>query len=1307
MNKRSLVLNAALGSALAATMLVPSMAQAQNFNEWNGNPKAFGINTLTPHVTSMPYNTLEEALKMDRRGSEWYQSLSGTWKFYHVDAPAQRNNEFFADNYDVSKWDEIPVPSSWQIYGYDHPIYSNVIYPWNARDWINPPEAPTKFNPVGHYRRDFTVPKSWDGKRIRLHFEGVESAYYVWMNGKFVGYSENSFTDHEFDVTDKLRSGNNNISVQVFRWCDGSWMEDQDFIRLSGIYRDVYIYATPKTHIQDFQVNASLASNYTDGTLNPSIWVKNTGSSASGAYTLEMGVYDDAGAAVVTDKASITSIAAGAETKVTFSKTITSAKIWASETPNLYTFVLTLKDASGKTVQVESNRIGFRKVELKKNAQGITQFVVNGKPVILRGVDRHEIDPDNGRVMSYELMEKDVFLMKQFNINALRMSHYPNDPRMYDLCDKYGIYVIDETNLETHGANDKVPKSDDNWRPASLERISSMIQRDKNHPSILIWSLGNEAGYGDVFASMREYAHQADNSRPVHYEGDNNNADVQSCMYCSDWTAATYNNNNKPWMLCEYEHAMGNSVGELKEYVNAFYNNPRVFGGFIWDFIDQGLRRNGTKYFNFGGLWGDQPNDDNFCANGLVFPDRSLQPEMWEVKHQYRNVVVHAKTLEKGLVEIENRFDFVNLKDYATAEWSLKEDGKVIATGKLSSTDLDVAPLSKKEVTVGFKKPELKAGSEYMLDIDFQLKNKQDWADVGFSIAHEQFAVQLGQAKIPELDKTSLPKQKVSESAGKAVIDGDDFSVTINTANATIENYTLNGLTLIQEGGVPNFWRAPTDNDKGYNMEKVSGVWRKAGATRKVNSAKVTKVSDNETRVDFDLGISAGYSKMNLSYTVYGSGDILVDYSFAPDAAQPDIPNIGTLFTIPGGFEKVQWYGRGPDENYVGRREGSYAGIYTANVDDFYVPYMEVGETGQRSDVKWAMLTNAQGKGLMVVGSPRMEFNALHYTPEQLTDVKLPWDLKRDKEITLRVDLQQMGLGGTNSWGAKPLSSYMIGAKKTYTHKFRIAPVRGLMEDPNELANVGFPNLETSLVNAKYPEIEYGEVKAEAFAENVLPGTIEMENYDKGGEELSYHDADMVNEGGVYREDGVDVVCLDGTDNKDCKGYAIGYTQTGEWLQFTIDVKESGDYLFRANVASGLDGSGFKLFIDGKAVTDTVKIPKGEDWDTYGTVDGKIGKVTSGKHVLKVQLTGSYANIDWIRFGRTEEELPIRDHMILQTDKPQEFYVFTAKGRMLTKLNAVDMNQVRKQLHDRGMEPGAYIIRSANGAIKQMIKLTR
>jgi beta-galactosidase/beta-glucuronidase len=619
-------------------------------NEWNGNPTVFGVNVLKPHATSMPYSSIEEALKGDRRGSEWYQTLAGTWKFHHVNKPSERHTSFFEDSFDASSFDEIEVPSSWQLYGYDKPIYTNVTYPWSGTDFINPPAAPTNFNPVGHYRRTFTVPANWDGKRIRLHFEGVESAFYVWINGKYVGYSENSFTDHEFDITDKLRAGTNNISVQVFRWCDGSWMEDQDYIRLAGIFRDVYLYATPKAHIQDFQIDANLLSNYKDGDLKASVWVDNFTTAAVSNYSVELQLYADNGTEVGSKmQKSISSIAPnGGEQKVQFQTTVMSPKLWSGEYPNLYTLVLVLKDGSGEVVQIESAKIGFRKVELKKDGTGATRYFINNKPIKFRGVNRHEMDPDHGRVMSYERMEEDVKLMKRFNINALRMSHYPNDPRMYDLCDRYGIYVIDEANLETHGAWDKVPKSNNDWRAASVERMSSMIQRDKNHPSVVLWSLGNEAGNGDVFGSMREYAHSADSTRPVHYEGDWNNADVNSWMYYGYDAVRTYNNNSKPIMLCEFEHAMGNSVGELKEYVDAFYANPRSFGGFIWDFIDQGLRRGNSQYFNFGGLWGDRPNDDNFCANGLVFPDRTVQPELWEVKHQYRNIIVKDVDVSGG-----------------------------------------------------------------------------------------------------------------------------------------------------------------------------------------------------------------------------------------------------------------------------------------------------------------------------------------------------------------------------------------------------------------------------------------------------------------------------------------------------------------------------------------------------------------------------------------------------------------------------------------------------------------------------------
>ncbi len=1060
----------ALYATVLASLLATSASMAEN--EWNGKPTVYGVNTLKPHVTSMPYSSLKEALKGDRRTSEWYQTLSGTWKFYWVDKPAARNNDFQNDNYDVSKWDDISVPGNWQVQGYDKPIYSNVVYPWGADWYISPGEAPTNYNPVGHYRRNFTLPDNWNGKRIRLHFEGVESAYYVWVNGEYVGYSENSYTDHEFDVTDKLREGTNNISVQVFRWSDGSWLEDQDFIRLSGIFRDVYLYATPKAHIQDFQINATLDDNYTNGVLNTTVWVDNFGNETASGYSVEMALYDADGKEIVSpiSKPLDDIKTGGAEVSTSYKETLPGIKTWSAETPNLYTVVLTLKDGKGETIQIESNKVGFRKIELKKWSDGITRYCINGQPIKFRGVDRHEIDPDKGRVMSYERMEADVKLMKQFNINALRMSHYPNDPRMYDICDQYGIYVIDEANVESHGANDKLPKSSDDWRGACVERMTAMVQRDKNHACVCLWSLGNEAGNGNVFGSERDAAHWADPTRPVHYEGDWSNADVASWMYFGPGAVSGYNDNNKPVMLCEYEHAMGNSVGDLREYMDAFYSNPRSFGGFIWDFIDQGLRRGNSNYFNFGGLWGDSPNDGNFCANGLVFPDRTLQPEIWEVKYQYRNILVKDVEASKGKVSLESRFNFVNIADVANGYWSIKEDGKVIRTGQLDASQLDVAPLGKKTIAVDLPDIDVKDGSEYYLEFDFQLKENTLWAKAGHSIATDQFRISLGESAPARINTASLNKQKVTTTDKEVSIEGADFSVVIDRSLGIIKNYQADGTTLISEGGEPNYWRAPTDNDRGNGMGKRCNVWRYAGANRTMHYSEVTEVSDQETRIYFQIDLpEAGSSKLGLTYTVYGSGDILVDYTLYPDKTQAEIPNIGCLFTVPGGFENVRWYGRGPEENYAGRKSGYMMGLYSTTADDMTIPYMKIGETGQRTDVKWAALTNDEGIGLLVVGSPRMEFSAQHYTPQQLTEVELPWDLKRDDDITLRVDLQQMGLGGVNSWGAKPMDAYMLFPKKDYSHKFRICPIRKKLNNPSRLANLGFPNLETSDTSTDYP----------------------------------------------------------------------------------------------------------------------------------------------------------------------------------------------------------------------------------------------
>ena len=1068
---KNFLVSAALPFAtLCVALATPAFSQDGPNDEWNGKPRVFAVNALTPHVTSMPYSTVEEAVKGDRHASEWYQTLSGKWKFYHVEKPAQRNNDFYKDNYDVSGWDEIPVPSSWQLLGYDHPIYTNVIYPWAQNNRVSAPYAPTDFNPVGHYRRTFTVPEKWAGKRIRLHFEGVESAYYVWVNGNYVGYAEDSFTDHEFDINKYLRKGENNISVQVFRWCDGSWLEDQDFIRLAGIMRDVYIYAVPEVHIQDFQIDATLASNYKDGILKTRTWIYNSSGSASGEYTVELSLYNDAGTEVISPTAQkVSGIGAnGGQKDVYFEIPYTAPKLWSAESPNLYTAVLTIKDSKGNLLQAESNKIGFRKIEIKKD-NGAPRLYVNGMPIKFHGVDRHELDPDDGRAVSYERMEKDVILMKRFNINALRMSHYPNNPYMYDLCDKYGIYVIDEANVESHGANNDLPKNSDDWRAPAVDRMNSMVQRDKNHPSIILWSLGNEAGNGNVFASERERAHQIDSTRFVHYEGDWNNADVNSWMYFGPDAVASYNDANKPIMLCEYEHAMGNSVGDLQEYMDAFYGNPRSFGGFIWDFIDQGLRHQGTPYFEFGGMWGDWQNDDNFCANGLVFPDRSLQPEMWEVKYQYAQVRVQNVDAAKGKIQIESRYLYKNLGDFLDAYWSIKENGKVIKEGKLNGTQMNIGPNEKKEVTIDMPKIETTIGAEYHLDIDFRLKKDELWAKAGYSIGHEQFGIDLGQLWSTEVDISSMPSYKVNKTDGLS-IEGTDFKIRFDESAGTLASYILDGDTIIKDGGRPNFWRAPIDNDKGFNMERGHGEWRKASLKRNVTS-EVKEVSPQETQVTFNFSFpDVGSSKMKMTYYVYGSGDIVVSYTFNPDGSKSYLPNVGTLFTVPGGYEKVRWFGRGPHENYQGRNRGSFMGLYSTLADSMTVKYMEIGETGQRTDVKWATLTNNDGKGLMIVGNPRMEFSAQHYTPEQLTDVKLPWELKRDKDITLRVDLHQMGLGGINSWGAEPLNAYRLPANREYSHTFRLAPIRKKLNDPTEYSLLGFRNFGwNDLPAEKYP----------------------------------------------------------------------------------------------------------------------------------------------------------------------------------------------------------------------------------------------
>lgn len=1056
--------------------------------EWDKSPDIFQVNRLTPRAVSIPYNTIAEAKSGNRRSSPRYQSLSGSWKFNYVESPASRHATFFQDNFDASSWKDITVPGSWQTQGYDHAIYTNTIYPWTGKEQPSPPQAPTVFNPVGHYRRDFTLQEGWQTGKVYLHFEGVESAFYVWVNGQYVGYGEDSFTDDEFDITDKVRAGKNNISVQVFRWCDGSWLEDQDFIRLSGIFRDVYILSTSKVHIQDFQIDAGLSTNYTDGDLKTSVWVRNFNGSSVSGYSVDLSLFSKEGTEVFPAmNQKISAIADGAEEKIDFQKAVSSPALWSAEKPNLYTLVLTLKDDNNQIIETRSARIGFRKVELKKDSGNRTVLHVNNKPVKFKGVNRHEMDPDFGRVISLERMIEDITIMKRNNINAVRTSHYPNDPRWYDLCSEYGLYVMDETNVESHGVSGTLPKSDDSWRANCVDRLTNMIARDKNYPCVVVWSLGNEAGFGNVFASMRERAHELDATRPVHYEGDNANADINSNMYPSVNTVQSYSDNSKPYVVCEYSHAMGNSVGNHFKYVDAFYANPRSCGGFIWDFVDQGLRRGTTNFFNFGGLWGDRPNEDNFCVNGIINPDRTPQPELEEVRYQYRDIIVKAEDLLNGKVTIQNRYLFTNIREFS-GEWELRTANTTLQKGVLSADQIDIPPLSSKSVTIPFSTPGFTPGYEYFLHLKFTLKTKESWADAGHSVSDEQLSIPFTVAKVPMVAVSTLPQLSVNETSTHVVFTAKDISITFNKQSGTITDYTFKGTQLIKSGPVPNFWRAPTDNDRGNGHQARCSEWQYAGRDRVLTQCTVTSISDREKRIAVKYNLTkAGSSTMEMIWTIYGSGDVIVEYTVTPDGSMDEIPVIGTTMSIPGALSKLSWYGRGWAENYCDRNRGSQVGEYEGTVDQMYIPYSESQSTGQRTDVRWAFLYNESGTGLMAVGSPLMEVNALWYTPEQMTQKKYPWDLVKDPDITFRIDLREMGVGGDNSWGARTHSEFVNDSKKTYKHTFRLSPIDKQKGSLRSIALQGFKNLATSQDSSELVYIRKSPVSA-SINSITLPG---------------------------------------------------------------------------------------------------------------------------------------------------------------------------------------------------------------------------
>lgn len=1052
-----------ISSALFASCFIlfnTVLVEAQPNNEWNSKPDVFQVNRLPAHATLMPYDNVASALNGVRTESPYYLSLNGTWKFHIAPNPSKRDTSFYKDTADVSSFGNIQVPGNWETQGYDHPIYTNVTYPWTGYENPSPPQAPTADNPVGSYRREFTVPESWNGRQIFLSFQGIGSAFYVWINGNYVGYGEDSFTPKDYDVTQYLRTGTNNISVEVYRWSDGSWLEDQDMIRLSGIFRDVYLFSTPPVHIYDFHYTTDLDGSYTNATLTVKADLKYFSQTAPVGYSVEAAVYNSGGGQVTSLQLGTASFSTGNETQLSQSTSVVNPQKWSAEFPNLYTLVIVLKDPGGNIIETESCILGFRKFELTGG-----QMKINGKPILFKGVNRHEIDPDKGKTISYDRMVQDITIMKRFNINAVRTSHYPNDPLWYELCNKFGIYVIDETNLESHGISNVLPAGRPEWTNNCVDRIKSMVERDKNHPCVLIWSLGNEAGSGSNFQVMADWVHQNEPTRLVHYEGYNQVADMNSYMYSSVESVEQYgaSGNAKPLILCEYAHAMGNSVGNLYQYWDAIEKYPNLQGAFIWDFVDQGLR-NSSGGFSYGGDWGDNPNDADFCANGIVSADRTLQPEIFEVKKVYQNIKVKAVDLLKGQIEIKNYYCFTNVNSF-NGTWQLMEDNEQIISGTLAASDLDIPPLTSKAITIGFGTPALKAGAQYWLNLSFTLAKNELLVDAGYEIASEQFKIPFEVPEAPMVDSLQIPTLSVNDSKDSIIVSNTNLQLVFDKNVGTISSFMYQGTKLLQTGPIPFFWRAPNSNDIGNGMPSRCGTWKNASQNRTVTGLTLKEISARQVQIVVTFSYPTSTKSFgSIIYDIYGDGNVVVSSTLVPGNSQlPEIPEVGMFCTVPSEFNNVSWYGRGPFENYWDRKTSANVGVYNTTVDSMFVSYIRPQETGNRTDVRWVCLTNSSGKGLMAVGMPDFEFNALQYTPWELESKKHPYELVKNSSVVLRLNYHQMGVGGDNSWGARPHPEFTLYSNKAYTYQFRLLPVTSLQQ-AMDLSKVSFSELSTVTV---------------------------------------------------------------------------------------------------------------------------------------------------------------------------------------------------------------------------------------------------